>query len=369
MENNCLYEVICSDLKELIAEGKIQTGEKIPSLNQLCKDYKVSHITVLRAMKELVADNILEARKGKGYFVKRDMLSAREKVFTNIIACITRPSRETSLHDNYFNDINQAVQRECMARGFNTFYPKCNLILSPYQHGQKHDLKFFQEMLNSILELNSSVDGFILDERIPDELITSLKAKINKPLVVIGRKSNSDADAICPDNIGGARQAAELCLKMNYESFIVCINAMSSPNIKDRTNSFIKTLKKHNVDNSNITQIEYNIAPYETTFAQLEKSVTAQKTLIFSPTDGFARWLCDEFKKKGSNPGEDIGILGFEGMGYATMKEPHITTVDTQSTKIGQKAAEVLIGRINGTIFENPSNHIVKSVFKMGETI
>lgn len=368
MENNCLYEVICSDFKELIAQGKIHTGEKIPSLNQLCKDYKVSHITALRAMKELVADNILEARKGKGYFVKRDILSAQDKVFKNIIACITRASRATSLHDNYFNDINQAVQRECMARGFNTFYPKCNLIFSPYQH-KKHDLKFFQEAYDSILELNSSVDGFMLDERIPDELILSLKAKINKPLVVIGRNTDSGVDAICPDNVGGARQAAELCLKMNYESFIVCINASSIQNIKDRTNSFIETLEKHDVANSNITQIEYNIVPYETTFSLLEKAMTNQKTLIFSPTDGFARWLCDEFVKKGVKPGKDIGILGFEGMGYTTMSAPHITTVDIQSAKIGQKAVEVLIGRINGTIFEKPSNHIVKSIFKMGDTI
>ena len=82
-----------------------------------------------------------------------------------------------------------------------------------------------------------------------------------------------------------------------------------------------------------------------------------------------ARDLADKFTYQGVQLGKDIGVLGFEGMGYATFKKPHISTVNIQSEKLGKKAAEVLIGRIKGENIKKTASYTVQSTFNIGETI
>lgn len=372
MGTACLYEKICADVKGRISEGELQARDKIPSLKQFCEDYGVSHVTVLRAMRELVGENVIEARKGKGYFVKEESLHQQRRELSGTIACIVRPSRATTLYDNYFNDINQAIQRECMLSGFDTFYPKCNLLLAnpPKSTPEPDNLR---DLRDTVLALNPNADGVILDERVPDELIFPLRQKTNRPIVVVGRNTAAGVDAICPDNVGGARQAGEICMKMNYEHFIVCVNnncySPVSLLASDRTEAFIQTLRRGGVPSGNIACVNYNLDVNEVAFAAIRKLLGAGKTLVFSPTDEFARWLCDAFLEEGVTPGKDIGIMGFQGMGYSTMKHPHITTVDVQTSRIGRRAVEVLTGRIHGTLSEKPTNHVVPATFQMGETI
>ena len=58
MREACLYEGICADIKRLIAAGSLQPGERIFSLSQLRDSYQVSHITALRAKRELIGETL-----------------------------------------------------------------------------------------------------------------------------------------------------------------------------------------------------------------------------------------------------------------------------------------------------------------------
>ena len=52
-----------------VRSGEYQVGEKIPSEEQLMTIYGVSRVTVRNAIKQLVDENILIKRHGKGTFV------------------------------------------------------------------------------------------------------------------------------------------------------------------------------------------------------------------------------------------------------------------------------------------------------------
>lgn len=65
-----LYEQIKIGIKELIKSNNLKVGDKIPNEIELGQLYSVSRITVRRAVKELVDEEIIEVIRGKGTFVK-----------------------------------------------------------------------------------------------------------------------------------------------------------------------------------------------------------------------------------------------------------------------------------------------------------
>jgi len=366
-ENNnlYLYEEISRDIKELILSKNIKYGEQIPSVSEIRKKYNVSHLTALMVFKKLSKEGYVKCKKGRGYFVTFRQECSTSKTFASI-CCILRPFRETTLHDNYFNDINQAVQQELLKRKFNAVYPCCNYSFvdsNPDEDG-------LNSVKSTLLEFDSKTDAFIIDERIPDSLISSLRGKITKPILTLGRKSTINVDSVSPDNEKGARKAIEICLKMNYNFFCVGRNGITYSNFDERTDAFLAALKENNVPEKRIFCFDYNICPFEETALLIEKNIKPDcKTMIFSPTDYFARKLVDLFTEKGIKLGDKLGIMGFDGIEMPAAAELHLTTVNVHPSEMGIKAVEIVLSRINGTNFEKKKNYTVPATLQVGESI
>ena len=64
-----LHLQILNILKTQISTGVLKPGDIIPAESQLCKQYNVSRTTVRLAMEQLVEDNLIIRRRGKGSFV------------------------------------------------------------------------------------------------------------------------------------------------------------------------------------------------------------------------------------------------------------------------------------------------------------
>ena len=71
-----IYEQITSQIKEMIMNGELQSGEVIPSMRSLAKTIHVSVITVQKAYEDLARDGFIETTVGRGSFV-----SAQNKEF------------------------------------------------------------------------------------------------------------------------------------------------------------------------------------------------------------------------------------------------------------------------------------------------
>ncbi|MCQ2407190.1 MAG: GntR family transcriptional regulator [Oscillospiraceae bacterium] len=65
-----IYEQICSQIKTMILEGKLQSGDALPSMRNLAQQLRISIITTKRAYEELERDGFIESYTGKGSFVK-----------------------------------------------------------------------------------------------------------------------------------------------------------------------------------------------------------------------------------------------------------------------------------------------------------
>ncbi len=66
-----LYQQVIDRIAELVRDGRWQTGEKIPSENELVLELKVSRMTVHRALRELTRIGLLTRVQGVGTFVAR----------------------------------------------------------------------------------------------------------------------------------------------------------------------------------------------------------------------------------------------------------------------------------------------------------
>ena len=66
-----LYEQIYRYIKREIQEGRIASGEKLPSTRALCRHLEVSRSTVEMAYEQLLSEGYIEARACRGYYAAR----------------------------------------------------------------------------------------------------------------------------------------------------------------------------------------------------------------------------------------------------------------------------------------------------------
>lgn len=76
-DNTPIYQQLRDRIVTLIIEGQLQEGEAVPSVRQVSSDYSINHLTVAKAYQELMAEGLLEKRRGIGMFV---LTGARQKL-------------------------------------------------------------------------------------------------------------------------------------------------------------------------------------------------------------------------------------------------------------------------------------------------
>lgn len=64
-----LYEQVAGEIRRAIAEGEAKPGERLPPAKDLAAVLRVNTNTVLRALRVLRAEGLLEFRRGRGISV------------------------------------------------------------------------------------------------------------------------------------------------------------------------------------------------------------------------------------------------------------------------------------------------------------
>src|SRR6476620_1466392 len=61
-----LYEQAAAEIRRAIAEGEVKSGERLPPAKDLAAELGVNTNTVLRALRQLRDEGLLEFRRGRG---------------------------------------------------------------------------------------------------------------------------------------------------------------------------------------------------------------------------------------------------------------------------------------------------------------
>ena len=83
-----IYRQLRDRVVAMILDGLLNEGDPLPSVRNVAAEYRVNPLTVLKAYQQLVAEELVETRRGLGMFVNagaRDLLlkAERQKFLTD----------------------------------------------------------------------------------------------------------------------------------------------------------------------------------------------------------------------------------------------------------------------------------------------
>ena len=81
-DNQPIYRQLRDRVVAMILDGALKEGDPLPSVRNVAAEYRVNPITVLKGYQQLVDEQLIESRRGRGMFINsgaRDLLLQAER--------------------------------------------------------------------------------------------------------------------------------------------------------------------------------------------------------------------------------------------------------------------------------------------------
>lgn len=213
------------------------------------------------------------------------------------------------------------------------------------------DESFDKEVMNMELLAHGSTDGFIMSLSKETQFkkdFHHITEVINQgmPVVMFDRITDQVlCDKVIIDDQKAAYEAVEHLIKQGRKK-IALVTTVDYVSVgKLRTDGYIKALKDHNIpfDENLIIKIE-DVDTCGIIISQLleDKAIDA----VFAVNELFAVTILKTAHKIGLNVPNDVAIIAFTDGIISKYSTPTITTVSQSGKKMGRRAAEILIQRL-----------------------
>lgn len=334
--NNYLYLKVKKDLLRKIESGEFAEGNLLPTEKELCKLYKVSQITVRRAVGELTHENILVRQQGKGTFIRRHEIGAQIKTILALIPL----AANTFFYDEFYGPVWKGMEEEANVSG-------CNLVFSSHSS----DLKHKRDLLKTI---NSEMhSGIIVINELDHQLLFELRDKF--PVVLVDY-SLTDFFSVVSDNEGGALEAAGHLASLGHRK-IACLTVPSFGNSYPlRVAGYRKALESFSIKEDFVFRQEMKetgdkgIDTMEKLgYRACRKMLKSRKgiTGIFAVSDAVAIGAMEALREEKIRVPEEMSIVGFDGIYDSVHSDPPLTTMYVPKEKMGRLAVKTLLDNIS----------------------
>ena len=315
------------------------------TLKQIAKELDVSISTVsksLRDSSEISEDTRLKVQAfAKLYNYKPNLIALSLKNKKTKTIGIIIPE----IVHHFFATVISGIEHVANERGYNVI-----VCLS--------DESFDKEVINMEMLANGSIDGFIMSlskETQQRKDFHHISEVINQgmPVVMFDRVTNDVlCDKVIIDDNLAAYQAVESLINngMKKIGLITTVDYVSVGKL--RTEGYVKALVSNGIpiNNDFIVKIE----DIDNCSNQIEELLTNNDLdSIFAVNELFAVTAIKTAKRLQMNVPEDIAIIGFTDGIISNYSSPSITTVSQNGIKMGNKAAQMLIERLESEDEEN----------------
>ncbi|MCA9320932.1 MAG: GntR family transcriptional regulator [Planctomycetes bacterium] len=107
-----IFEQVAFQVKEAVARGDLQGGDRLPSVRELARELVVNPNTVVRAYQSLEQDRVIVRRQGAGCFVLDPKPASGEAVASEPLQDLMRRSVTEAYHLGFTAaDIKRALAR------------------------------------------------------------------------------------------------------------------------------------------------------------------------------------------------------------------------------------------------------------------
>ena len=213
------------------------------------------------------------------------------------------------------------------------------------------DESFDKEVINMEMLANGSTDGFIMSlskETQQKKDFHHLQEVINQgmPVVLFDRISNDIlCDKVIIDDQLAAYEATNFLISKGLKKIALLTTVDYVSVGKLRTDGYKKALKLNNIEVNEDLIIK--IEDIENCSIKIENLIKSQKCdAILAVNELFAVTAIKLAMSKGIKIPEDLSVVAFTDGIISKYSTPTITTISQNGIKMGRKAAEILINRL-----------------------
>ncbi|UKS28311.1 substrate-binding domain-containing protein [Paenibacillus sp. HWE-109] len=368
-ERQPLYMLIQEHFKRLITSGKLNDDDKIPTEKELMSEFNVSRITVANALTQLAKDGWIYRVPGRGSFVRgasmpqpvAQLLERLEENEDEAIAVVEESSKPPlKKHRQMIGFLIPSLEDYFALRliqGINSILDETRYYLAIVL--TKHNKDREKE---AILELiDKGAEGLIIfpiDTETYNEEILALKIR-NYPFVLIDRNlPGVETHVVSSDNYMGIQLAVNHLWDLGHRDIaIVTDSPLSTITVEGRIAGYMEALKQKNaLINPALILTEFTI--------DYKNGVDDQHPLYRYLRNKLATAYITLNAKLGLhiaaiahrlelNVPCELSILTFDDPSSGEGETRSFTHVAQSEAEIGSKAAEVLIGLLEGNSEED----------------
>ena len=223
--------------------------------------------------------------------------------------------------------------------------------------------------------VSRQADGFILLASIfPFGNEVLARAEKRSQPVVIGCETISASLADIPsvhiDNVAAAHEATHFLISIGHKKIAFMSGLKTSLLTKDRESGYRAAMHKAklSIENGWVVEGKLSIEGAGKACRHLLKHPD-RPTAIFCANDEMAIGCLHEVKKQGLSVPQDISVMGFDDIRYASVMEPALTTIAQPARQIGERVAIRLFKAIETGNQPNNQPVILPHKLKIRESV
>ncbi|HYE06132.1 MAG TPA: GntR family transcriptional regulator [Planctomycetota bacterium] len=333
-------------LKELILSGKM-TG-RMPPERDLTKRFRLSYMTVRRAVTELVDEGLLYRELGKGTFVSRAGQVVKR---TGNLGFIMGPDIRHGIANAYYGQVFAGFEAAAREEGYAVFF------------ATRPDDVLPRPAVDAPRGTMRKVDGVVgvaLDHKSQALPIAKLV-----PLVLIDDViKGAPVPSVHVDNARGAHDAVAHLIGLGHRRIGHIAGLRGTPVMRERLAGYRAAL-----DEAGIAWDEALVAAGDFEFVSgrdgLDRLLALRRppTAIFCANDTMALGALQRAGELGVAVPRRLSLVGFDDLDVAAQVHPPLASVGTVKTEIGRAAFAAVRDLITGAAVADDHRIVLASRF------
>lgn len=291
-------------------------------------------ITNAGTVKRETADKVLEAIKKLNY--QPNMLARHlRRSETNTILVVV-----PDITNTFFSNVLRGIESVSIEYGY-------QVLLCDAQNLIERESSFFSNLGQK------KADGMILLTARSDQKILEELSEDHPVVLACEYYEGSKLPTVSIDNISSARKATEYLISLKHKRIGHISGPMNVVVGRDRLKGFHQAMAQHGLSVDSLLVQEGNFS-YESGFNLMMKFLALDHppTAVFAGNDEMAMGAVKAAKAKGFSVPEDLSVVGFDDIKFASIFEPALTTIAQPAFEMGEKAMQLLLKILNNEELE-----------------
>lgn len=308
-----------------------------PTIHDIARELNISASTVSRALNDnprisLKTREKIKAVAGSLGYRPNTLASNLRNKKSNTIGIVV-----PLINRHFFSSVISGVEDVAYKAGYTVVISQSNDLASK-------EIDIVHSMFTN------RVDGLIISIAMQTETFDHLKLfrKKHIPLVFFDRAvPEIETDKIVVDDFDGGFRVTQHLINQGYRRIGHLAGPQNLMTYRDRKNGYMEALKQKDISYDESLVLENTLTSEDGSNAARQlMSLSNPPDAIFCGNDTTALSVMIYLRDKGFRIPQDIGIVGFSNEPFSKVVSPSISTIAQPGFEMGQKAAELIIRKI-----------------------